>query len=94
MMAWQLAAKTTRDSLFLGAFPATALPPAVGAAAVCSIVVALLSTKLLHRFGPYKLIPAGFLLGAVLHVGSGPFSAAIREEWLPSYISTSWRLVR
>jgi hypothetical protein len=48
MMAWQLAAKTTRDSLFLAVFPASALPPAVGAAAICSIIVALLSTKLLH----------------------------------------------
>jgi AAA family ATP:ADP antiporter len=68
MMAWQLAAKTARDSLFLAVFPSTALPPAVGAAAVCSIVVALFSTKLVHRFGPYRLIPSVFLLGAGLHV--------------------------
>jgi len=68
MMAWQLAAKTTRDSLFLAVFPATDLPPAVGAAAVCSIVVALFSAKLVHRFGPYRLIPSVYLLGALLHV--------------------------
>jgi len=68
MMAWQLAAKTTRDSLFLAVFPATALPPAVGGAAVCSILVALFSTKLVHRFGPYRLIPSLFLVGAALHV--------------------------
>jgi ATP:ADP antiporter, AAA family len=68
MMAWQLAAKTTRDSLFLAVYPATALPPAVGAAAVCSILVALLSAKLVHRFGPYRLIPSVFLVGAALHV--------------------------
>jgi AAA family ATP:ADP antiporter len=68
MMAWQLAAKTTRDSLFLAVFPATALPPAVGAAAVCSILVALFSAKLVHRFGPYRLIPSVYLLGAALHV--------------------------
>ena len=68
MMAWQLAAKTTRDSLFLAVFPATALPPAVGAAAICSIVVALFSAKLVHRFGPYRLIPSVYLLGAALHV--------------------------
>ncbi|MBZ5633455.1 MAG: hypothetical protein LAO55_10050 [Acidobacteriia bacterium] len=67
MMAWQLAAKTTRDSLFLAEFPATALPPAVGAAAVCSILVALFSAKLVHRFGPYRLIPSLYLLGAGLH---------------------------
>lgn len=68
MMAWQLAAKTTRDSLFLSVFPASALPPAVGAAAVCSIIVALFSAKLVHRFGPYRLIPSVYLLGAGLHV--------------------------
>jgi hypothetical protein len=68
MMAWQLAAKTTRDSLFLAVFPASALPPAVGAAAVCSILVALFSAKLVHRFGPYRLIPSVYLLGAGLHV--------------------------
>jgi AAA family ATP:ADP antiporter len=68
MMAWQLAAKTTRDSLFLAVFPATALPGAVGAAAVCSILVALLSAKLVHRFGPYRLIPSVYLLGAGLHL--------------------------
>jgi hypothetical protein len=67
-MAWQLAAKTTRDSLFLAVFPATALPPAVGAAAVCSILIALFSAQLVHRFGPYRLIPSVFLLGAALHV--------------------------
>jgi hypothetical protein len=68
MMAWQLAAKTTRDSLFLAVFLPSALPPAVGAAAVCSIVAALFSAKLVHRFGPYRLIPSLFLLGAGLHV--------------------------
>src|SRR5689334_9698094 len=68
MMAWQLAAKTTRDSLFLAVYPATSLPPAVGAAAVCSILVALFSAKLVHRFGPYRLIPSVYLLGAGLHV--------------------------
>jgi AAA family ATP:ADP antiporter len=68
MMAWQLSAKTTRDSLFLSVFPASALPPAVGAAAVCSILVALFSAKLVHRFGPYRLIPSVYLLGAALHV--------------------------
>jgi ATP:ADP antiporter, AAA family len=68
MMAWQLAAKATRDSLFLAVFPATDLPPAVGAAAVCSIVVALFSAKLVHRFGPYRLIPSVYLVGAALHL--------------------------
>src|SRR2546423_1222812 len=68
MMAWQLSATTTRDSLFLAAFASTALPAAVGSAAVCSILVALFSTKLVHRFGPYRLIPSVYVLGAALHL--------------------------
>lgn len=103
MMAWQLAAKTTRDSLFLAVFPPTALPPAIGAAAVCSIIVAIFSTKLLHRFGPYRLIPAGFLLGSGLHVAEwmllssfpGPVAAFLYVHILalgPVMLSGFWAL--
>jgi AAA family ATP:ADP antiporter len=67
-MAWQLSAKATRDGLFLAVFQPRDLPLAVGAAAVCSILIALFSAKLVHRFGPYRLIPSVFLLGASLHV--------------------------
>jgi ATP:ADP antiporter, AAA family len=67
MMAWQVAAKTTRSSLFLAVFPTSALPPAVGGAAVCSILAALFTAKLLHRFSPFRLIPIFFILGAALH---------------------------
>jgi len=68
MMAWQVAAKTTRDSLFLSTFPASALPAMVGAASVCSILLAVLSARLLRRFGPFRLIPSGYLLSAALHL--------------------------
>jgi len=67
MMAWQVAAKTARSSLFLSVFPTTALPPAVGGAAVCAIVAALFTAKLLQRYSPFRLIPLFFLLGAALH---------------------------
>ncbi|HEX5432008.1 MAG TPA: hypothetical protein VFW83_08585, partial [Bryobacteraceae bacterium] len=39
----------------------------VGAAAVSSLAMAALSTLLLRRFGPSRVIPVGYLLGAVLH---------------------------
>jgi hypothetical protein len=67
MMAWQVAAKATRDSLFLSVFEPSALPAMTGAAAVCAMVMALLSAKLLRRFGPFRVIPAGYALGGVLH---------------------------
>ena len=41
MMAWQWAGKATRDSLFLSAFPATALPAMMGGAAVSAILMAI-----------------------------------------------------
>ncbi|HEY4363995.1 MAG TPA: hypothetical protein VGN17_23700 [Bryobacteraceae bacterium] len=68
MMAWQVATKTTRDSLFLSAYdPVTALPPMMVAASLASILMAVVNAKLLHRYGPSRVIPFGFLLGAALH---------------------------
>src|SRR5580704_12897508 len=67
MMAWNVAAKTARDSFFLSVFPATALPAMMGGAAVSSILMALLNTALLRRFGPARIIRFGFLTGMALH---------------------------
>jgi ATP:ADP antiporter, AAA family len=67
MMAWQVAAKATRDGLFLSVFSPGALPAIVAASAISSILLALVSAKLLHRYGPFRLIPAGFLAGGLLH---------------------------
>jgi len=67
MMAWQVAAKTARDGLFLSVFPARALPRMVLVASVCSILLAVLNARLLRRHGPFRLIPAGFLLSGGLH---------------------------
>ena len=69
MMAWQVAAKATRDSLFLSYFPATALPAMMGGAAVSSILMAFLNAVLLRRFGPSRVIPFGYLIGMALHAG-------------------------
>jgi hypothetical protein len=67
MMAWQVAGKATRDSLFLSAFPATALPAMMGGAAVSAILMAVANTALMRRFGPARMIPFGYLLGMALH---------------------------
>ena len=77
MMAWQVASKTIRDSLFLSTFDARALPAMAGSAAVCAVLCAVLSAKVLHRYGPFRVIPAGYLLSVALHTG----------EWLllPSF---------
>ena len=67
MMAWQWAGKTTRDSLFLSVFSPSALPAMMGGAAVASLLMAALNAGLLRRFGPARVIPAGYLLGTALH---------------------------
>ena len=69
MMAWQVASKTIRDSLFLSTFDAKSLPAMAGGAAVSAVLLAILSAKLLHRFGPFRVIPAGYLLSVGLHIG-------------------------
>jgi hypothetical protein len=76
MMAWQVAAKTARDSLFLSEFPSRALPAMDGAACACAILLAMLSARLLRRFGPFRLIPAGYLLSAALHAAEWRFLKA------------------
>src|SRR5690349_14819529 len=67
MMAWQVASKTIRDSLFLTIFDARYLPMMSGAAAMSAVVLALLSAKLLHRYGPFKVVPAGYAFSILLH---------------------------
>ena len=68
MMAWQVAAKTARDSLFLAVFRPESLLTVVGAAAVCSIVLAYASSVVMRRVGPSRVIPLGFFLSAAVHL--------------------------
>lgn len=77
LMAWQVAAKGTRDSLFLAAFRPVDLPGANAGAALCSVLLAVATARLLRRLGPGRVIPLASLLGVLLHAA----------EWLllPSY---------
>ena len=68
MMAWQVASKTIRDSLFLSTFDARSLPAMAGSAAVSAVLLAVLTAKFLHRYGPFRVIPAGYLLSVTLHL--------------------------
>ena len=68
MMAWQVAAKTARDSLFWAVFRPESLLAVVGAAAVCSILLAYGSSVVLRRIGPSRVIPFGFFLSATVHL--------------------------
>jgi hypothetical protein len=65
-IAFQTAGKATRDAIFLSAFPVTALPAMMVAAAGASVLLAVASAWALTRAGPRRLVPGGFALSAAL----------------------------
>jgi ATP:ADP antiporter, AAA family len=62
----QIAAKATRDALFLSSLGAQHLPKAMIASGVLSIAAALFATRLLARFGPARIVPVAFAASASL----------------------------
>lgn len=66
MMAHQVAGKASRDAIFLSNFNATDLPAMVVVAAIASVAASALSSRILVRFGPRRLVPASFALSSVL----------------------------
>jgi ATP:ADP antiporter, AAA family len=67
LVAHQVAAKAARDGLFLSRFPITDLPKAVGFAALLSILLGLLFSRLLSRYSPARVVPFAVLLSGLLH---------------------------
>ena len=68
MIGHQVAAKAVRDSGFLSAWPATALPAMVFATAIVVVAAVPIYSWLLSRFSPRVVVPVGFLLSATAHV--------------------------
>jgi hypothetical protein len=68
MLAHQVSGKAVRDSFFLSNYPASDLPKVVFAAAIISVVLVLIFARLIGRFGPSLMVPAGFFLSALLHL--------------------------
>jgi hypothetical protein len=75
-IAFQLAAKATRDAFFLSNFGVAALPLMVGAGAVASLVATLGFTRLLRRFGPGVLVPRLFACSGILLAGEWLLASA------------------
>jgi hypothetical protein len=69
MLAAHVASKATRDALFLSLFPVTDLPRAMIAAALVSLLSAVVMSRLLARIGPFRVVPAAFALSALLFAG-------------------------
>ncbi len=68
LMAHQVAAKAARDAIFLSNFDARALPAMVVGAAICSIALGLLSSRVLSRWTPSRVVPWAFLFSSLLQV--------------------------
>jgi hypothetical protein len=66
MIAFQTAGKATRDALFLSSYDVSLLPRTVMAAAVVSVVAALLASRWMTLLSPARLVPLAFGVSAVL----------------------------
>jgi hypothetical protein len=66
MIAFQTAGKATRDALFLSSFDVSKLPRTVMAAAVVSVLTALVASRWLTVRGPARVVPVAFFGSAVL----------------------------
>ena len=72
MVAHQVAAKASRDAIFLSQFRISDLPAMVIVAAIGAVAVSVVGSRALVRLGPHRVAPASFAL-------SGVFQFA---EWL------------
>lgn len=81
MLAHQVAGKAVRDSFFLSNYPASDLPKVVMAAAVLSILFVLIFARMMGRFGPLRIVPAGFFLSSVLHVAEYLHIQNLPAQW-------------
>ena len=68
MIAQQVAARATRDSLFLGRYDAQHLPFAMLVGAAGSLVAVIVFSRLIRLRGPQQVVPAAFVFNAGLFV--------------------------
>ncbi len=66
MIGYQMAAKATRDALFLSSFDVSALPAMVMVSAALSVLLAFAASRMMTSFGPARLVPVLFASSAVL----------------------------
>ena len=66
MIAHQMAGKATRDALFLSTYGYPALPAMVIAAAIVSLFLAGVASRVSGRFEPARIVPLVFGISSVL----------------------------
>ena len=80
MIAYQVAAKATRDAFFLSNFPVTALPAMMIATSVLAIALAYAFTRALNAWGPERVIPVAFAGSAALLLVEWGISFPLRRQ--------------
>ncbi|MDQ3295387.1 MAG: hypothetical protein M3619_02220 [Myxococcota bacterium] len=83
LIAQQIIGKSVRDALFLTTFSAADLPEMMIVGALLSLLSAVALSRLLHRYGPRRILPGLFGVSAVAFVG----------EWLLGFADTGWMTV-
>jgi len=69
MIGQQVAAKATRDALFLGNFDIVQLPRMMVAAAAISVIVVFASARILRTLSPARVVPVAYSVSALLLLG-------------------------
>lgn len=68
MIAFHLSSKAVRDALFITSFDITSLPVMIIAASLFSFAFVLLSSRIMRRVAPFRLVPASFAGSSALLV--------------------------
>jgi ATP:ADP antiporter, AAA family len=76
MIAQQVAAKSTRDTLFLSHFDVSRWPTMLAWASIVSIVIAFAGARAMTRLGPGRVMPAACTVSAALMLGIAWLSAS------------------
>ena len=66
-MAHQVAGKAVRDGLFLSQFSPGDLPKVMVLAALVAVLLGIAFSRMLARYGPVRVMPGAFAVGALLH---------------------------
>ena len=75
LIAQQVAAKATRDALFLSTIGVAGLPTMLIAAGIASLVLVPVSSRIMSALGPARLVPAAFVVSGLLLAGEWLFAA-------------------
>lgn len=68
IMAYLVAAKASRDALFLSQFSTSNLPAMVAVAAIGAVAMSMLGSRMLIRLGPNRMTAFSFALSGVMQV--------------------------